>query len=683
MTFLSIPVLSIPVSVSAVTGIGTLPWYNPSQFPVIPPNPIPAPLQKNYTWSVTMSVTTQNQSSYLTRQPGKYNGQDIQVGQWIANLSTGTAWQIISITSKTTTQVVAVVQDIYRYNTFRDPSITGNGGPGTGNYVVFNLDDEGLPQIDPAPSSGVSSTFFSNLQSRFQYINLQYNYPLYQASNSFTVGDAVAASSITHNFVLADSTDRVVIGRVTSVSTDQPGWFTINPVQKIVDFLNYLPGNVGDIIYTSLTIPGALTTVPGGSQVYVKLRNDTSSVSYSTVASPPASTTAGNVFQLNGVNVTVGGTGTIDDVVAAVNLQSSSTGVSALKVLTPTSISTNPSFLSTLYGQPLLSTTPTPAVANIFANGNPPVSVTFNISSTTPGYTNYSRAADMATAINNANIPSITASSPNLSTLTITNSAGTSITLVNVSPDSNGIQFAGPNSGSGCILGVPASTTYRIQFTAIDARPIDFLDVVGHTTTDFGLVSVENGIKAAGLYIQEGLRSASTTVVTNIAALDALSPLIGDQAYVIDSNDGHGNNVGEWSMWLYDGTDWVETSNQSSATTDAKSLEYTLTTASPSLINIGTISTGRRVGLITVEVNTPFDHSPTLTLGYNITAAALSVPAGLMDTTQIDLTTVGTYTATSDTLFGTDTPTGDVTITATFAIGTSTMGSAQIIVSYV
>ena len=187
------------------------------------------------------------------------------------------------------------------------------------------------------------------------------------------------------------------------------------------------------------------------------------------------------------------------------------------------------------------------------------------------------------------------------------------------------------------------------------------------------------------MYIADGLRTATSTVVTNLAALNALTPLIGDQAYVINSDDGNGNNVGEWSLWLYNGTTWVETSNQQSSSTDAKSLEYNVLFNSPSAINIGLISTGRRVTLITVEVTTPFNGAATLAIGYQVNNPSLppAVPAGLMDPSIIDLSTAGTYTTQTDILFGIDTLQGDVEITATYAAGGSTVGAAQIIVSYV
>jgi hypothetical protein len=676
MAFLNIPLRSIQGNITSAVGTQSMPWYNPLLYPVIPGNPQPAPVPRDYRWRVSMDISAQTQSSSITRNPGSYNGQDVIVGQWIANITTGQAWQIIAVESKTVSAVTCIVQDIFRYNTFRDPAQVGNGSPGIGTYIIFGLNEAGLPVIDPVPPAGISAAFSTNIQSRFQYINLQYDYPLYQENNTFNIDDVIAADPVNHQFTLSSSANRLVIGRVTSISDTIPGWFTINPVQKVVE-LDYLPGLEGDVIYTSLTVPGAVTTTPGGSEIYIELRKDTSSISYSTGAGPTA---PGNVFQLNSVDITVGGTGSPVDVVNAVNPQVALTGVLAATVLVPNSVQTNNADITPTYGEPVLWASSAPASATI--NG---VSVTFNITSTDPGYEDYARPAQMAQSINSANIPNIVATTPDTLTLKITNSSGGSITIVNTTNDINGIPFAGISSGSGVALFTAASTQYTIKFTAVDARAIDFLDVVGNPVVDYGFVSVENGIKAAGLYIEEGLRTATSTVVSNLNALYALSPLIGDQAYVINSDDGAGNNVGEWSMWLYDGSIWVETSNQDSSTTDAKSLEYNLTQLSPASITIGEISTGRRITLITVEVITPFDFASTLSIGYQVNNPSNPppVPAGLMIPGLIDLTIAGTYTTSTDILFGTDTQQGDVTITGAFALNGSSIGNAKIIVSYV
>ena len=678
MGFLNTPLKGIQATINTSSGVQTMAWNNPLNYPVLPSNPAPLPLQRDFKWSIQMDITIQAHSSYNTRDPGLYNGQDITVGQWLANLTTGQAWQIISIESKSTTSVTAVIQDVYRYNTFRDPSQIGDGSPILGVYVIFNIGDTGIPEIDPIPPAGISSIFLTNLLSRFEYINQQYDYPLYQANNSFSLNDTIAASSAIHGFTESNETNQLVIGRVTSVSDTISGWFTINPVQKIVDFIDYLPGDIGDIIYVSTTIPGGITITPGGAQLYVKLRNNTSSISFSTLSGP---TTPGSIFQLNNINITVNGNGTLQDIVNAVNLQSTLSGVTASEVLDIISIQTTNSLLSPTYGEPVLWASSSPATATI--NG---VLVTFNITSSDNGYTDYSRATQMAQAINAASIPNIIASNPSNLILQINNTSGGPINIVNITNDINGVPFAGPNSGAGISLYTPASTTYQIQFIASDARAINFMDVSGTVVEDCGLISVENGIKACGMYIAEGLRTATSTVVTNLSGLHALNPLIGDQAYVINSNDGNGNNVGEWSLWLFNGIIWIETSNQDSSTTDAKSLEFSLSHMTSASINIGSISTGRRVSLITIEVITPFNvPGATLSIGYQVNNPTnpIIVADGLMASSLIDLTIAGTYTTSTDTLFGIDTPVGDIIVTGSFTSNGALSGVAKIIVSYV
>ncbi len=100
---------------------------------------------------------------------------------------------------------------------------------------------------------------------------------------------------------------------------------------------------------------------------------------------------------------------------------------------------------------------------------------------------------------------------------------------------------------------------------------------------------------------------------------------------------------------------------------------------------LGSISTGRRVTLITVEVTTPFNGPATLAIGYTVNNPSTPppVPSGLMTTGLIDLTVAGTYTTQTDILFGIDTLQGDVEITSAFVNAGSSTGSAQIIVSYV
>ena len=673
MSFLNKPIKSLQATIVSIQGIESMPWYNPLSYPDA------IPVSKDFRWRVSLDIDSQPQSAYNTRYPGFYTGQDIAVGDWIANSSSGQAWQIISIESKSDNAVTCIVQDIYRYNTFRDTSGTGNGAPNFGIYVIFNVGETGIPEIDPVPPGGISTTFSINLQSRFQYINLQFDYPLYQDGNTFEYNDVIAVDPVTHSFVLADAEHRLVIGRVTSVSDTRPGWFTINPTKKVVDYLNYLPGDVGDTIYTDPNEPENLTTSPVGPQLYIKLRNNTSSVSYTAFTDP--ATTAGSAFSINNTHVSVGGTGSTSDIISAINNVSNLTGVTASLSAAQTSVSTQTTLIAPSYGEPALYAANNYAQATI--NG---VLVEFSITSATPGYEEYARPQQMAESINAANIENIVASTgSNGTVLIITNTVGGPIDIINIVSDINGVNFAGTDSGSGLALTTPSSTSHYIKFVAVDSRPIGFMDVIGTPVKDIGLISVENGVKACGLYIEDGIRNASSTVVPNITQLHMLVPMIGDQAYVIDSDDGNGNNRQEWSQWLYDGVHWIKIATQDSANTDAKSIEYTLNFSSAENIELGIISTGRRVTLITVEVTDAFTGSPSLQIGYQINTDVPSPPVydGLMPTELIDLTTVGTYSTYTDLLFGVDTSSGDVTVLAKYIVNDSTHGSARIIVSYV
>lgn len=647
-------------------------------FPSVPPINPPLTFQKPFRWRIEMKLPgdlllPQTQSSSYTRNPGQYNCMDINVGMWISDINNGNSWQIIEVVSKTTTTIIVIVQDIYRYNTFKDRTGQGNGSPAIGNYLAFELGLNGLPAIDT--DLDVSSAFTQNISGRFDYINIQYDYPLYQAGNSFGINDVLAVDPITHTYVLADPTHKIAVGRVTSISDTISGWFTINPVQKVVDNLDYLPGNIGDTIYSSNTEPDGVTTTPGGAPVYIKLRNNTQTTSISTGSGP---TTPGNQFELNETIITVNGSGNTTDLLTAVNSESSNTGVSAISVASPTTAISNVS--DTKYSFVFIYVD-SASYATSTINGT---LVTFDVGITESGIT-YALSEQMAIAINNANVSNIVAEASG-DNLILTNTVGGSIEIVNLTADVDGMFFAGPGSGTGIPLSTAASGNSYILFTAIDARPIDFLDVTGNPVEDFGLISTENGVKAAGLYIEQGLRTPSTSVVVDLAARNALSPIIGDQAYVIDSNDGLGNNVGMWSMWIWDGVQWVATQYEQGVDSSAKTLSLTLdSTTVASNSTIGTISTGTRVSQIVVEVTTAFDGNPTLDIGYTVSDGANteSSNTGLMSNQLIDLSTVGTYTTTSDILFGTDTITGDVVITTEQNFTGSTTGSLQILVSYV
>lgn len=178
-------------------------------------------------------------------------------------------------------------------------------------------------------------------------------------------------------------------------------------------------------------------------------------------------------------------------------------------------------------------------------------------------------------------------------------------------------------------------------------------------------------------------------IVANLASRNALNATISNQAYVVNSDDGMGDYVNKWSLWIYTiagpSNGWTLLAREEGSTSECSTIEYMLGISSPSFITVGTLPTGGRITLITVEIITPFNGSPSLEIGYTVLNPSLPppVPAGLMTIGEIDLTTSGTYSTVSDILFGIDTLPGDIDITATFVNGGSTVGEAQIIISYV
>lgn len=617
-----------------------------------------------YRWRLTININEQPHSGFDSRIPFLFDGEDVRVGDWVAGTTLGRTYKIISVESKSSVNVTITIEDVARYNTIKDSSTLGNGAIEDTNIIIFSVGPEGMPLIDPAPVS-LSNRFFTNVQSYFQLFNDQFEFNLVEPDNNFQKGDIIAVDSISNKYVLANSTFTSVIGKVSRPGPG-PNNFFINPAQKIIDNLNSMPGNIGDKLYVDAVNPGQITTdSSSGKVVYIKLRNESSTTTRGTVENP--SVTFGNVLSINGVNVTFTGSSlgsVVDDINAAV-----APDVVAASALATNTIQTS---LSLNYGVVALFTDGSgPAEATI--NG---VTVVFDVN--VDGQQQFGvpacSAADMVTVITRdmaaANNTDIVAERISNTVLRLTNLSGGAINIVNTVLDKNSIGFAGAGSGSGLELTTAASTEEVLTLTAADARAINLRNVTGTPLQDLGIWSVENGVKAAALYVEQGLRSGSVTVVADIAGRDGLTALVGDQAYVLDRGNG------EWALFLWDGGQWVQVADEDSARTDADSLSFELTPATGTSETIGTVSNNSRVTLITVTVTTVFDGTPTLTIGDD------GDNDRLMGDDQIDLTQLGTYTTQSNHLYAPG-PNIDTDIKAYFDAGGATVGSATIVVTYV
>ena len=640
-------------------GLGDLWWEGGSQ-------------PKAYRWELTMTVTPVAHGSHLTRTAKVFNGFDIVVGDYIAGATDGRALQIVSITSKTATSVVCKAEDRLRYNTFR--SSTGSGIFAVpGGAVIFQINENGHPMIDPLPTGIVSSDFYANVNSRFQYLNPQMNYMLDQTAHGFDAGDVVAMDATTNVFELADAANiERLVGTVTHAGPG-PNKFLLRPANGIVDFVPGLPGNPGDFIYPKTDSSGELTLTNTGVAVFLKLTNAIPSISVGTVIGGSAS--AADKLEINDTDVLFttnsGGVVSINNAVTDINALSSTHKVVASSTPAPNTITSDTSTYGSAYG---LIGGYVPFSATI--NGG-----TVNFTTSTAGQAAYGIAVgiaeDMAGDINAAGLPNITASFPG-GLLQITHSQGTAFTIVNGTADSNGNDFAGNGGVASLGTSYAAASGATLKLTRADGGEIILFDKVGTPTIDYGVMSGHSGSYSLGLNVEKGIRSGGgITVVANTAARNSLSPLTGDQAHVLDTGEG------EWALYLYSGSVWTLIANEDSAATDANSLSHTFTTpvggfGNTSTVTLGRVSSNSRILSVLVECTTIVSGysggTPSLIVGVQ------SDTDRFMADYENDLETTGSYITNPDYHYS---GASELEVKCSFAHYGATAGDIKVTVTYV
>jgi len=627
---------------------------------------------KSYRWEITMTVTTVNHGSHLTRTAKKFDGMDIVVGDYIAGATSGKALQIVSISSKTASTVVCKVEDRLRYNTFRSSS--GNGMftvPGAA--VIFQINENGHPMIDPLPSGIASSDFYANVNSRFQYLNPQMNYMLDQTAHGFEQGDVVAIDHNTNVFELADAANiERLVGTVTHAGPG-PNKFLVRPANGIVDFVPGLPGNPGDFVYPKTDNSGDLTLTNTGVAIFLKLTNSIPSISLGTITGGACS--AADKLEINDTDVlfTTNSSGvvSINNAVTDINALSSTHNVTASSTPAPNTITSDSATHGSAYG---------------LVGGFPPFSAsingtTVNFSTTTAGQAAYSMAVaigeDMAADINAANISNVTATH-STGNLVITHSLGNAFTIVNGTSDTNGNDFAGTGSIASLGTSYSAASGATLKLTRDDGGEIILKDLVGTPMIDFGIMSGHSGSYALGLNVEKGIRSGGgITVLADMAARNSLSPLTGDQAHVLDTGEG------EWALYLYSGSAWTLIANEDSAATDANSLSHTFTTpvggfGNTSTITLGRVSSNSRILSVLVECTTAVagytGGTPSLIVGVQ------SDQDRFMSDYENDLETTGSYVTNPDYHYAGAT---ELEIKCAFAHYGATSGDIKVTVTYV
>lgn len=618
-----------------------------------------------YRWEVTFSVSERTHGSHLTRTPFKFDAQDIEVGDFVAGAQDGKVCQIMSITSKSNSSVTAIVEDRLRYNTFRDP--TGFGLFSTpGPVIFFQINELGYPMLDPVPGEAAAD-FFSNVMSRFQYLNPLTNYILEKTNNGFQAGDAICIED--GDFVLSNAEN--VTKFIGTVLHPGPGphQFILKPANGIIDFVPGLPGYVGDYVYPSIDGTGDLTTSDISRRpIFLKVADAIPCITTGTGIDPQGND--GDIIELNRIQLTLesgAGTYDVDTAVSIINASTSQHKITAGKVGAASEVSSDAVGQGSAYG---IVAGYVPFSAEI--NG-----VVINFSTTTSGSAAYgdpnvADATDMVADINAAGITDVVASVFEGSMIKLRHNAGGEINIINLTQDQNGNNFAGANSISSLPETTAANTsTFTLRLTRLDGGPLTIRDFQGTFLTDCGVMSGQNGRYALGLYIEQGLRSSNTTVVADITARDALYPLVGDQAYVIsDEND-------EWALFLFDGANWKRFTNERSESTDAKTLVFdlnlsTVTNTGTALFNIGTVSSNRTVKDVRLLVTDACPAGTEITVGTNTNTSIL------FESRDAVLTETGSYIVNPDYRISAFTD-----IVAELTINSLGTGQVTIILTYV
>lgn len=554
-----------------------------------------------YRWEVTFTVNDRTHGSNLTRTPFSFNAQDIEVGDFVAGAADGKVCQIMSISEKGNNTLTAIVEDRLRYNTFRDPTGFGLfGAPGP--VIFFQINELGFPMLDPVPGEAAAD-FFTNVMSRFQYMNPLTNYLLEQPGHGFEQGDSICIENGQFALSDPDNIDRF-IGTVVYPGPG-PDQFILRPANGIIDFVPGLPGNVGDYLYPSLDGSGNLTASDASRRpIYMKIADAIVTSTTGTGIDPTG--TDGDIVEINRIQVPLysgNGTYTLEEAVTLINAETANHKVTAVKVGAATETASDVPGQGSAYG---IVAGYVPFSAEI--NG-----VTVNFTTTTSGSAAYgdpsvADANDMVADINAAKITDIVARVIDGTIIGLRHNAGGAINIVNITPDANGNNFAGANSVSSLPETTSANTTtFALRLIRADGGPLTIRDFAGVFFDTAGVLSGQNGRYALGLNIEQGIRTGGITVVSDITARDALRALVGDQCHVI--NDGNS----EWATFTYDGTQWTKTGGQRSVAVDARTIKEVVALPGATT-TIGTVSEDRRILNVSVTVLQDLIDAPDFTI---------------------------------------------------------------------
>jgi hypothetical protein len=608
-----------------------------------------------YRWILNATIDASTHSSHLTREPFVYNGLDIIPGMWVFSTFDAKAVKVRGILSKTASTIQCIVEDVDRYNTFKDVSSAGNGIFSSGASVIFfQLGDDGLPVLDPLPATASDPSVISQVEARFRVFNPTFEYKFYQVDHGFTQGAVLKIDPMTRQFAHATSNDIYIVGTVVSTGPG-PNYFYLAPSTKFISNLEPgLPGTAGSIIWIDPDT-GSTTITPNGSKapLYIQMTDPLPTYTIGNVDSPVS--WDGISFTINKTKIELSGPEPIElpAIRLAINAKTNEHNV----------IAANGSPANVVVGTVEFPSAPVPPSGHIIfmLNGEEvsiaPPSVTFGDSGTV-GWWDFVREINERTHLHGVWVKV----DPDSGVMTFTNSSGGGINFVNMGDDEfTTIVGVNPNN--------PPAAATRLKLIRPDGGDIVVSNIAGDFTSDMGIQSSANGRLPLALVVDASIGATNNYVVTDIAARDELADLrTGDQVFVQSAEDS------EWALFVRTGDAWTKLSDFDSARSDANTMTAEVTHSSPSSVLVGTISDGCRVLNVTVQVLEAFDGG----------GASLSVGTGtdqsiLISDDILDLSKVGSYESnTSYTYEGVE----EGQVVLYLDTQGSTTGKAKIIVSY-
>ena len=251
-----------------------------------------------YRWDATLAIDTQLHSTPGTNT---YDGNDVKVGNFIASTNRGECLEIQSIASQNAGEVVCVLEDRERLNSYADTGQVGDGSVPDGIGIIFET-HEGVPVLFPLPDTfpaELNPAFVDQIVSRFKYRREDKTLLVQQSSHGFAVGDilSINSSGVYSKVDLSGSYENV-IGFVTEADHPSDEFFRMQPQQDAIKLT--LSGDIGSIHYIDPDTPGGTTTtIPTTSiaiPAYIKMATNKavpvfsgpSSVEFNTVSSAGA-----------------------------------------------------------------------------------------------------------------------------------------------------------------------------------------------------------------------------------------------------------------------------------------------------------------------------------------------------------------------------------------------------------